>query len=110
MNDAISRSAVLEALEAEKGRLMAQKDAGWPFTTEVLTRAVDTVHEFIKGLPALNVAPVVRCKDCRYAFQNNGHEKEGCPIMDRRVWMNGNSFCSEGARMDEEDNDGHQTD
>lgn len=46
--------------------------------------------------------PVVRCRDCKYAFQNNGHDKEGCPIMDRRVWMDGNSFCSEGKRMDGE--------
>lgn len=46
---------------------------------------------------------VVRCKDCRFAFQNNGHDKEGCPIMDRRAWMNGNSFCSEGKPMDKKE-------
>lgn len=45
---------------------------------------------------------VVRCKDCRFAFQNNGHDKEGCPIMDRHAWMDGNSFCSEGKPMDKE--------
>lgn len=42
---------------------------------------------------------VVRCKDCRFAFQNNGHDKEGCPIMYRHAWMDGNSFCSEGKPM-----------
>lgn len=42
---------------------------------------------------------VVRCKDCRFAFQNNGHDKEGCPIIDRHAWMDGNSFCSEGKPM-----------
>lgn len=46
---------------------------------------------------------VVRCKDCRFAFQNNGQNKEGCPIMDRRAWMSGDGFCSEGKPMDKKE-------
>jgi hypothetical protein len=60
------------------------------------------VDDALQDAPTIDAVPVVRCKNCQYAFQNNGHDKEGCPIMDRRVWMNGNSFCSEGKRMDGE--------
>ena len=64
--DAISRSAVLDALETEKRRLMEQNEGSWPFTRQILIRAVDAVYEFVKALPALDVAPVVRCYECKY--------------------------------------------
>lgn len=64
--------------------------------------AMSRAMRFVKFSPTIDAVPAVRCKDCKYAFQNNGHDKEGCPIMDRRVWMDGNSFCSEGKRMDGE--------
>ena len=110
MNYAISRSRVLEALEAEKARLMEQKDAGWPFTTEVLVRAVDTVIEFIKGLPALDVAPVVRCRDCKYRCTQNcpmfhtewyydDDDGSDCYDVDR---TDDHGFCYRGERFEEE--------
>lgn len=61
------------------------------------------ILRLIEQAPTVDAVPVVRCKDCRYAFQNNGHDKEGCPIMDRRVWMNGSSFCSEGKPIDKQE-------
>jgi hypothetical protein len=63
------------------------------------------ILRLIEQAPTIDAVPVVRCRDCKYAFQNNGHDKEGCPIMDRRVWMDGNSFCSEGKQMDGEPHD-----
>ena len=42
--------------------------------------------------------PVVRCRDCKYRFRNNGHDKNGCPITDADIWMDDNSFCSYGER------------
>lgn len=97
MDDSISRSRVLEALEAEKGRLMAQKGNSWPFTGEILTRAIDSVHEFIKGLPALDVAPVVharwigekwcyQCTNCGSGAPKDGGEKSPyCPNCGARM-------------------------
>lgn len=72
MTDAISRSAVLEALESEKRRVMAESGNDWPFTGEILARAVDTARAFIKDIPALDAVPVVharwdaehRCTEC----------------------------------------------
>lgn len=105
-SDAISRSRVLEALEAEKARLMEQKDAGWPFTTDVLVRAVDTVHEFIKGLPALDVAPVVHeqwidaCRGKVCICSRCGQEFDHTYDAIKDEWL----FCPKcGAKMDAEE-------
>lgn len=87
MTDLISRSALWTDI------MMIPHNGDIIFSSDV--------EEAIKDAPVIDAVPVVRCRDCRYAFQNNGHEKEGCPIMDKRVWMDGNGFCSEGARMDE---------
>ena len=62
MTDAISRSRVLDTLESEKGRLMGGKGCDWPFTGEILAKAVDTVIDFIKQVPALDIAPVVHAR------------------------------------------------
>lgn len=43
-------------------------------------------------------APVVRCKDCKFWFRNNGHDKNGCPITDSDIWMDDSGFCSYGER------------
>lgn len=99
MTDLISRSAVIDRIAEFLGPKGLDE---W----EVMV----AIREIIENAPTLDVVPVVRCKDCRYAFQNNGHEKEGCPIMDKRVWMNGNSFCSEGARMDGKEEETDETD
>ena len=44
--------------------------------------------------------PVVRCKDCKYRFKNNGHSKDGCPIIDANIWMDDDDFCSHGERKE----------
>ena len=41
---------------------------------------------------------VVRCKDCKYRFINNGYDKPGCPIRDNHIWMDDDDFCSYGER------------
>ena len=46
--------------------------------------------------PTVDAVPVVRCKDCKYRFKNNGHSKDGCPIIDANIWIDGNYFCSYG--------------
>jgi hypothetical protein len=45
-------------------------------------------------------AEIVRCKDCKFWFRNNGHDKNGCPITDSDIWMNDSDFCSRGERRD----------
>ena len=46
-----------------------------------------------------NTEEGVRCKDCKYKFSANGHNKNGCPL-DGAGLMNDNDFCSYGERKD----------
>jgi hypothetical protein len=49
----------------------------------------------------MDVVEVVRCKDCKYKFSANGHNKNGCPL-DGAGLMNDDDFCSYGERKDNE--------
>lgn len=54
----------------------------------------------IEQTPTVDAVPVVRCKDCKYSFKNNGHDKGGCPIVDAHIWMDDDGFCSFGERKE----------
>ena len=60
------------------------------------------VLEWIEQASTVDAVPVVRCKDCKYRFKNNGHSRDGCPIIDANIWMDGDDFCSHGERKDNE--------
>ena len=67
-----------------------------------------TIEDFLKYVKlkqvlTADVAPVVRCKDCKYRFKNNGHDKSGCPIIDANIWMDDEDFCSYGERKEGDD-------
>lgn len=100
MDDLISRSAALAVGNVRK--VVEYDEAGY----DVEYQAVPV--DVIEKIPVIDAVPVVRCRDCRYAFGNHGHDKNGCPIQDRRIWMGGDGFCSEGKRMDGEKNADHQ--
>ena len=46
----------------------------------------------------VDAVPVVRCRECKYRFKNNGHDKSSCPIIDANIWMDDDDFCSHGER------------
>ena len=52
----------------------------------------------IEQAPTVDAVHVVRCRECKYRFKNNGHSKDGCPIIDANIWMDDNDFCSHGER------------
>ena len=58
----------------------------------------------IADAPTVDAVEVVRCLDCKYRFQNNGHNKDGCPITDSNIWMGDDDFCSYGERKEGADN------
>ena len=64
------------------------------YDAPVFFKAVGTKE--IDRAPTIDAVPVVRCKDCKYRFKNNGHSKAGCPIIDANIWMDGDDFCSHG--------------
>ena len=58
----------------------------------------------VDEVPTVDAVEVVRCRECRYRFKNNGHDKSGCPIIDANIWMDDDDFCSHGERKEGADN------
>lgn len=56
------------------------------------------VEEWVRSIQTVDAVPVVRCKDCKYWFKNNGHDKSNCPIVDPHIWIDDDGFCSYGER------------
>ena len=54
----------------------------------------------IEAAQTIDAVPVVRCQDCKHRFENNGHSKNGCPIIDANIWMDDDDFCSYGERKE----------
>ena len=63
----------------------------------------EDVIMMIKTAPTVDAVPVVRCRECKYRFKNNGHSKDGCPIIDANIWMDDDDFCSHGERKEGDD-------
>ena len=61
------------------------------------------VVDMLESAPTVDAVEVVRCKDCKYRFKNNGHSRDGCPIVDAKIWMDDDDFCSHGERKDDAD-------
>ena len=66
--------------------------------------AVSGCMKHIDNAPTVDAVPVVRCRECKYRFKNNGHDKSGCPIIDANIWMDDDDFCSYGERKEGADN------
>ena len=60
----------------------------------------DGVYAIIEQFPAADVAPIVRCKDCRW----RGREECGmfyrCECGEQHTWETDNDFCSYGEGID----------
>ncbi len=105
-NDAISRSAVIDRLEIFRTNYTLK--AGY---RDAMTDAIGEV----RVAPALDVAPVVRCKDCKRAIPITNpliiNALEG-KAMACSIWrgtlccglsvVTPNEYCSDGVRMDGE--------
>ena len=63
------------------------------------------IEEWLNTSPTIDAVPVVRCRECKYRFKNNGHSKAGCPIIDANIWMDDDDFCSHGERKEGANND-----
>ena len=62
---------------------------------------IESVIEFVENLPAADVAPVVRCKECRY-YQNAKVNKKGflsCPASGMEITED--DYCSYGERRED---------
>lgn len=63
----------------------------------------DGVRTIIAGIPAADVAPVVRCKDCAHRTEmgNCGHPRHHGILPSAYPY----DFCSYGARMDDDESE-----
>ena len=57
----------------------------------------------LREAPTVDAVEVIRCRECKYRFKNNGHSRTGCPIIDTHIWMDDDDFCSHGERKDDDD-------
>ena len=62
---------------------------------------IESVLEYVQNLPAADVAPVVRCKDCAHRTEmgNCGHTRHHGILPSAYPY----DFCSYGARKDGDD-------
>ena len=58
-------------------------------------RRITAASILVDYLLANGVTIPTRCKECRYKFAVNGHNKEGCPL-DGTGLMHDDDFCSCG--------------
>jgi len=111
MDDAISRSAMLQDLDAWRNQLGIYTGDDphelelWETVGTMLVQFSDNVL----SAPAIDAVQVVRCKDCK--FRGDGFY---CPLVisvggniGRRELDNAldDDFCSRGARMDGDENE-----
>ena len=69
-----------------------------PFLQYKINELSDT-GDIADHLLANGVTIPTRCKDCKYKFSANGHNKDGCPL-DGVGLMHDDDFCSCGERRD----------
>ena len=54
----------------------------------------------ILKIPAADVAPVVRCKDCRWRGREDCAMFYRCECGEQHTWETDNDFCSYGEKID----------
>ncbi len=65
------------------------------------TGLADCIARDISGLPAADVAEVVRCKDCRWRGREECAMFYRCECGEQHTWETDNDFCSYGERREE---------
>lgn len=98
MAEYINREAAIKAMEKADYTLIAN-DAD--------SCKADYLREIIKSVPAADVVPVMRCKDCKYAFINRFSTASGIVLCSSSMKaMQEDDFCSYGERKDGDEDNG----
>lgn len=82
-----------------------ERETAYKTLTDYYHHTTETMHEALREalnrVPAADVAPVVRCKECRHRdpedhkCDSGEMERQGCPFP-----VHDDYFCAYGARMD----------
>ena len=91
MAEYIEREALEVALNHRLNFLMAE-NGEYDHYTSGFDEAVTRVENF----PAADVAPVVRCKDCRWRGREDCAMFYRCDCGEQHTWETDNDFCSYG--------------
>lgn len=62
--------------------------------------ACDYIKERLEDVPAADVEPVVRCKDCKYFSRDKEYNRAWCNYLTGSAETAVNGFCFRGARKD----------
>ena len=84
MTEYIKREATIEVIMSEP------PDAHYP----------QWYVDKIKRIPAADVVPVVRCKDCRLRGREECAMFYRCECGEQHTWETDNDFCSYGEKID----------
>lgn len=103
MDDLISRAAILARFKALQEYDPEYEGRGWACNFLNDSREPSTewycVEDVVEDVPAVDAAPVVRCKDCKY-WKDQSETPKWLPCSEIRT--NGNWFCADGERRDAE--------
>ena len=101
MSRLIDANKVVKAILAERDKIPYELVSEKPFKHGNSMRGgIRKALRCIEQAPTVDAVPVVRCRECKYRFKNNGHSKAGCPIIDANIWMDDDDFCSHGERKE----------
>ena len=92
--DAARVMAILMAAEAEAD--------GYPDAP--IDNYIEYASEDLADIPSADVAPVVRCRDCKFAHMTYGGECKYCDAWESEesLYLDGDFFCAFGERKDDE--------
>ena len=91
MSDYISRQAALDALGVTKNATKYGGDhSGYD------TRMLYEIHDALTGITAADVAPVVRCKECKFRENDDFCTGRGFPYQ----LVPDDGFCDKGERKE----------
>ena len=97
----IDANKVVKNIVAERDKIQYELISEKPFKHGNSMRGgIRKALRCIEQAPTVDAVPVVRCRECKYRFKNNGHDKSGCPIIDANIWMDDDDFCSHGERKE----------
>lgn len=100
----IEREALKEDLKESYERLRAIYDGlTYDEDKQICAGQLTTFTEAIlrvKEASAADVAPVVRCKDCRWRGREDCAMFYRCECGEQHTWETDNDFCSYGERID----------
>ena len=80
--------------------LKAQVDPDQTPKAYAYLRGGKAIIEDLTEFPAADVAPVVRCKDCRWRGREDCAMFYRCECGEQHTWETDNDFCSYGEGID----------